>query len=459
MKRPWLACLLVGVGCAGLTPRAQAQTAPDDTYEKMARSHRLDLDLFGPPSADLEDDLLKRLRGNQLLEALKKQQFDPAMLDALKKYPNLLDQFKELNLEALEKGDIQNAFKGMPDLAAPADTRQGWEQLKQKLQEDLKKEADAAANRTEPGPGPRPALPAPIPGATEPPPDANLKPWVPGAANAQGRSMDASFGQQVAGFAERMQRYMPSLRESPALQSAVRDLSRSIGADDPRWASLANGANQFQAKWNDWTGGLHLDRLAPKQGLSWLDRLAPRLPQMRGSGGPSGSPGSFGLPRVGAPSVSGGSGWQPLAAVIGLALGGFLLWMLLAARQAETETDKKRWRLGPWPVNPAQIVTREEFITAFEYLALRNLGYPARHWNHLFIASQLGTETGANAGPKAPHSADESDPISHKRRNAAEQLSQLYEQARYAPRSDPLPEDALVEARTALCLLAGVPAA
>jgi hypothetical protein len=82
--------------------------------------------------------------------------------------------------------------------------------------------------------------------------------------------------------------------------------------------------------------------------------------------------------------------------------------------------------------------TREELVRAFEHLSLLRLGRDAVHWNHVEIAGRLG----------------EGD-----RRRTAEQLAGLYEKARYAPASDPLPDAAIATARRDLCLLAGVPAA
>src|SRR5581483_12253552 len=112
------------------------------------------------------------------------------------------------------------------------------------------------------------------------------------------------------------------------------------------------------------------------------------------------------------------------------------------------------WRLGPWPVDPAAIKTREELIQAFEYLSLLNLGPAARNWNHLAIADGL-----RNTRPSAvPSTAalERSTPASGA---AADELASLYEQARYAPPSDPLPDTALITARRDLCLLAGVSSA
>jgi len=98
------------------------------------------------------------------------------------------------------------------------------------------------------------------------------------------------------------------------------------------------------------------------------------------------------------------------------------------------------WRLGPWPVRPEAVRTRDELVRAFEYLALLLLGPAARTRNHEEIAAGLGEQDVS-------------------RRAAAERLAGLYEQARYAPPDEVLPDTDLAAARADLSLLAGVAAA
>jgi hypothetical protein len=111
------------------------------------------------------------------------------------------------------------------------------------------------------------------------------------------------------------------------------------------------------------------------------------------------------------------------------------VWKLLADRRAaRTAAGLAGWRLGPWPVDPTQVTTREELIRAFEYLSLLRFGRAARSWNHRAIARRLGDQSA----------------------EAAQHLAMLYEKARYAPPADPLPDEAVRDARRDLCLLAGV---
>jgi hypothetical protein len=121
---------------------------------------------------------------------------------------------------------------------------------------------------------------------------------------------------------------------------------------------------------------------------------------------------------------------------------GVIAWKFFTVqRQAATATTGTGWRLGPWPVNPNEVTTRQDLIRAFEHLSLLLLGPAARVWNHRQIATRLGARE---------------DEAAAERRRAASHLAVLYEQARYAPPSDPLPEGELAGARRDLCLLAGV---
>jgi hypothetical protein len=111
-----------------------------------------------------------------------------------------------------------------------------------------------------------------------------------------------------------------------------------------------------------------------------------------------------------------------------------LVWKLLGRRRRE-EPQVALAVLGPWPVDPARIGTREQLVQAFEYLALLLLGSPARTANHRDIADSLG------ATPEQGQ--------------AANQLASLYEKARYDPVPGELMPADLAAARHDLLLLAG----
>jgi hypothetical protein len=139
-----------------------------------------------------------------------------------------------------------------------------------------------------------------------------------------------------------------------------------------------------------------------------------------------------------------------------------VLWKAMAWRRATVAERRAGLRLGPWPVHPDRVRTPEELIRAFEYLAVLCLGTVSRSWNHRAIAAGLTGEPPTGLGVDWLPGLSESPgrpPADDEQRLAATQLAALYEQARYAPPGEPLPEAALAAARRDLCLLGGVPVA
>jgi hypothetical protein len=78
-------------------------------------------------------------------------------------------------------------------------------------------------------------------------------------------------------------------------------------------------------------------------------------------------------------------------------------------------------------------------VRAFEHLALLQLGLQARTCHHLEVADRLGKQSGDDTA-----------------RQQANNLAQLYEQARYAPEEETLSPEMMARARHDLCSLAGV---
>jgi hypothetical protein len=108
--------------------------------------------------------------------------------------------------------------------------------------------------------------------------------------------------------------------------------------------------------------------------------------------------------------------------------------------KARSDREQGAWQVGPWPIDPAKIASREDVVRTFEHLSLLHCGYEARAWNHLAIASELGGDA-------------------QERRQAARQLAACYEQARYAPANEAMPAESIAAARRELCFLAGVASA
>lgn len=464
---PWLFCL--GVILIGMPARAGAQTIPwtNDTLEqKLNQSHLLDANRFALPAGNPEELFLQRLRSihtKELGEALRKKYSQTAVpLD--QPDPELVKKF------------LKN-FK-IKDLDLPPDLRQAFAGRENELENfihsmelkdflnyarkapSLQPSPDAGGPQGGRAPETSPTPPAgQQPAASEPetPASGEAKTSEPGGSEAGAENPQANsiLGRWLLQAANRAKDLDPSLRNSPVLRKAIRELSRKIEGADERWKALDKGVNAVADKWARLGEALPLGRLLPEKGLSWPRSLTPEswpnlLPQMATR---SGGPVAPTMPSAGLSNLGESEGWRVLLIVAILAALGVTLQRLLArARAGSAGREGPAWKLGPWPVHPAAVRTREELIRAFEYLSLLRLGPAARHWHHLAIAAGLGQFARPAVAMRGwgDGSAD--------RRRAAEQLAFLYERARYAPPGEPLSETALTTARRDLCLLAGVSA-
>jgi hypothetical protein len=210
------------------------------------------------------------------------------------------------------------------------------------------------------------------------------------------------------------------LTESPAFRRMLANLDHVKGpeeSDSRRWERRLQGVEERFAQ-----AGQRL----PK--ISWpkADFLPHGLPNR---------------PDRAAVAAEDGFGDGAMGLVVVAVAAVLVAWALLR-RQGFPLLDRAGGaaRLGPWPVRPEAVHTRDDLVRAFEYLALLQLGPAARSRNHREIAARLGED---DAG----------------RRTAAERLAGLYEQARYAPPTEALPDADLATARADLSLLAGVVAA
>jgi hypothetical protein len=241
---------------------------------------------------------------------------------------------------------------------------------------------------------------------TPPAPEAGAAPAPPPAAKDRLRGLAETFAER-------------GLTDSPAFRRMMADLSRVRPPESSdAWGRRLHGLeNRF--------GDLG-SRLTS---LSW-----PRT-----NSAPRGPGGRFG-PAVAAPAEGGGAGPVVLV-LLAMVTAAAVAWGLLRRRDLVVLRRARAGRpLGPWPVRPESVSTRDDLVRAFEYLALLLLGPGARSRNHRAIAAGLGRDDAA-------------------RRGAAERLAALYEQARYAPPDEALPEAELAAARADLSLLAGVAAA
>jgi hypothetical protein len=389
-------------------------------------------------SSDLQKLFEDRLRQLELLRSQEFEQFLRKILpeaDVRQLIDTLQRRMKEDPAFADQLRQLIEQSQGKPLPPETIEQFKRWfDQLSHKRPPKKVEPPDPLVKDPDPiDPEPRPPR---RPGQN--PPSKGKRPDWP--ADPTDEASRALAREQIDQFLRAMERLAGKLEESPALQQAVRDLTKSdldlqsstLPPEERLDAQLA-GLNQYVRDSRDWFRD------------SWKALKKLDFPAMPAVDWPSmGLPDMGGLPGVSLPAFSGvpgaATGWEDILGLIVLCVLAVLGWKLLQhVLAAPRDRDRDAWRLGPWPVDPARIASRAELVLAFEYLSLLRLGYPARHWNHREIAERLAGDREDN-------------------RRAAAGLADAYEQARYAPESDPLQPEALAAARRDLCFLAGVPA-
>lgn len=419
------AAVLLGLGFCS---HAWSQT-PE---QKASRSHNLSS--FSFPGGS-EADLLKRLNRGQLLDLIKNSdQFPKQFLDLLNRNPALLDEA----LRKMEAGEVPQHILEPENRQRLMEQAEEWRK-RQSIIPNINR-PDFPPVDIPPRPPQRDPEPEPQPERlrNQPPPEHLPRPQFqqPPQNPPEAAGGDKGVSKQVQSFAEKLAQWDPSLKDSRALQNLVRSFTRTGASSDIKWGKLTEASDRLQKSMAGWERSLNLDRLARRTGISnWKlpDMPSVNLPRSsRSFSGPS-------MPRFSGdmPSADGG-GWKAILIPALLVLGAFGFWKLYRDRARGTSGfSRSRDRLGAWPVNPAEIRTRGDLVKAFEYLALKSLGFDAETWNHRAIAEGLGGETSE---------------VQH----AATQLAGHYEYARYAPPQEELPPAALVDACRQLCFLAGV---
>jgi hypothetical protein len=290
----------------------------------------------------------------------------------------------------------------------------------------------------------------PMPGGGQPPqpprPPAKNKITIdenpfPPPENADPRT------KSLEAIAALWERNIGPLSETPEVQRALFDLFGDNGFDfdfkdehgNSFWDLLKNGDPMNFGDFFDGTGG----------GNWFGDWEWPRF-NWFGGGGSSSSSSSWNWPKWSSSSPSGSSGgwgsggfgglgaaWVPFVILLLIILAVVVWFQVKNLQGREAAALVVGGGIGPWPIDPREINTREDVVKAFEYLSVLICGPSAKTWTHSTIAdalSDLATTHG----------------------ETAVMLARLYELARYAPLDEPLTRDELVEARKLVCQLAGV---
>jgi hypothetical protein len=224
------------------------------------------------------------------------------------------------------------------------------------------------------------------------------------------------------------------LADSQAIQEAVHELRRArsspeaAATNDNGWLGQVSRFSQSLTN-NDFWSKVNWPKLG-----KWQPSISSRdLPHVRS---PLGSSSFEGMPSMpSATAINWGLQFLWIALIVAA---GVLVWKLLGGYGAASRrTGWRGWSLGPWPVSPDAVGTRQDVVQAFEYLSLLKLGPAAQSRNHVLLAAELGEPAPEHQG-------------------AAQRLATIYEKARYTPADEALSDAALASARRELCYLAGI---
>lgn len=447
------ACRLLFVSCLGLGIFA-IPAAADAGGGVGSRSQEKSHTAIPLETARITGFLARLERIEQ--QARLKEMLNKLLKDAVKDPVNAWKQTTELQKEVQKlfaKSDAAGQFDrdavrqlleqfhntnrgpaGSPELLDPEMLR---EQLRQLSPEQLRNlEANLRRALPKPGDYPKPnrePVP-PAPRSTPPAPDVRE-----GARPPVNEDVDAE-GWFEQWLLQQVKRIDPNhaMFQSPALQDMLREVGRFTKTEE--WDRLPKNTrfNGISKRFVDGVRQLNLQRLGshvslpPVRNISLAPSTSWRLPRLRL---PSFNWSSPSMPGLGTPSAPATPQRGFLTVALTVALIG-LVWFLWA-RQRKTALAAVAAAVPvSWPVAPEAVSTKDELIRAFEYVSLLRLGLDARCQHHRALAAGLGgTEPG--------------------RRWAAQQLADLYEQARYAPDDAPLTQGAVANARSSLALLAG----
>jgi hypothetical protein len=368
---------------------------------------------------ELQELVKKLLKDPELLKSLS-EKFSPRDLE---RWKESLDQGQGLDSKALEKlikqaridsffkPDENNPLKELADKVREQETRRI--RPPEGDREGAVQPEGTPPAPTGPPPPPRPSTPSQDPspwtGLPEKPPE-----WLRGRMDNWVKDLEGWAGAEGNQF--------------------VRDTLRELAKHKPETSTLL-------PKLGERARGL--GRYVPR--VSLPRNILPRPPRTRLPA----------LPRIGslpgAPRLSGGPSFTLAGAgkaILWCAVLGLLAVVIWRAgsfwQKHRAALLASSWRLGPWPVRPQDVSTRGDLVRAFEHLALLSLGPAARTCHHLELAGRLGAQPALDAD---------------RRREAADTLARLYEQARYTPEDETLPAESMRRARRELCYLAGVVAA
>jgi hypothetical protein len=383
-----------------------------ERFKHLQQTDAASKDQFEKQAEEFANRLIENSKGPDGLEKLKELGKDPILKD--QRFQDWLSQKGKVSPEQFKK--LDETVKKLGESTgnqAPGGPSDPILQNRDKDVDFQKHLSELKANGGQDASfGPRPVTP-PSPPSEQANLDESLRRWIVDNFNPN----------------------KGPLADSPAFQDALRELRRTPFNMEPPGADSA-GLTGKLARWGE---GLTKSDVWSK--VDWPSLKKWRLPSTKSLPkiqSPISAP-SFGpAPNVSLPSATTLSRALQVLWIALIAAAAILVWKLLGGNiPGVGRLRKAGWRLGPWPVSPEAVASRQDVVRAFEYLSLLKLGPAVKSRNHIELAVELGRATGDT-------------------RRAANRLASVYEKARYTPADEPLSADALAAARKELCFLAGV---
>jgi hypothetical protein len=256
-----------------------------------------------------------------------------------------------------------------------------------------------------------------------PPERSSSAATTPAPIDPAAEARRAEWAREIVELANRFpkDRLSAPLRDSPALRKLADDLAGALRNAQPGAEGLDTQLSRWQERWEslrDWLPkdlpNVDLQGIASDIHLPSLDFDA-----------------SSPL-RSAAPVLGTIADILPAVAIVVAVLVALAVVRTMRARRSEAQALVAV--IGPWPVAPSRVESRDQLIRAFDYLAQLRLGPRAKSWHHRAVAERL------------PRNSDEQEP--------AEKLANLYEWARYSPERAEPSSAALAAAREQLSQLA-----
>jgi hypothetical protein len=456
-RRHWIWPFLVAFTFLANAPTGRAQD-----QDRHSQSH-IEIPIPGALGTKLGDLLKNRAEDAHEREELKKLLEDVVAnpqkyltkkeLDQFRKEgligngreaPNFNDPKTQALLQKLRDSHLQGG-----DFQDPETISSQRERLK-KLLEQHPEMTKLPPGVLPPGSDANPGSDTQPPSGQQVPPGGAQQPPFPGQSGATPPFSSSGSGPgDESELQERLRRFIESdLKDSEAWSEAVaafRHVLRKEGLPS------GSGSGSLDGKLS------RLSNYLPVQ--DWLKGGAsgkgmPSWPSFNKSKWSGSGLSSVGLGGLGGAESTDQSAWIVVLYLVMGVIAVLVIWKFLASYRTPVVPPQARsWLLGPWPVSPGAVATRQDLVLAFDYLALLLFGPAARVWNHRAIAAKLSRQS--TVGSQQSSAADCQLPTEL----AAARLANLYEQARYAPPDEPLPERELEAARRDLYLLAGVTSA